>query len=221
MFGLSIRTQERDLEDEFSRFGRVDKVTIVYDQRVSHRRLCLAHSQIDTYIQSDRSRGFGFIKMSAVEEATKCVQELNGIVSRCPSCFLSHKVISCQELNGRRIRVDYSVTDRPHAPTPGEYMGHRRSGRRDYDRRRDDRDSRRGDRDRDSGRDRSRDDNYGRDRDWRDRRSPKSGRLSPDYRRRRSASRTPPRERSPPRGSNGRDYEAPAVNPPSQEAGRW
>jgi len=182
VFGLSIRTQERDLEDEFSRFGRVEKVTIVYDQR------------------SDRSRGFGFIKMSTVEEATKCVQELNGI-----------------ELNGRRIRVDYSVTDRPHAATPGEYMGHRRSGRRDYDRRRDDRDSRRGDRDRDIGRDRSRD---GRDRDWRDRRSPlgKSGRLSPDYRRRRSPSRSP--MRSPPRGSNGRDYEAP-VNPPSQEAARW
>jgi RNA recognition motif-containing protein len=39
VFGLSIRTQERDLEDEFSRFGRVEKVTIVYDQRVSHRRL--------------------------------------------------------------------------------------------------------------------------------------------------------------------------------------
>ncbi|KAH0839577.1 hypothetical protein J3R83DRAFT_493 [Lanmaoa asiatica] len=63
VFGLSIRTQERDLDEEFSRFGRVEKVTIVYDQR------------------SDRSRGFGFIKMSGVEEATRCIQELNGIVS--------------------------------------------------------------------------------------------------------------------------------------------
>lgn len=34
VFGLSIRTQERDLDEEFSRFGRVEKVTIVYDQRV-------------------------------------------------------------------------------------------------------------------------------------------------------------------------------------------
>jgi transformer-2 protein len=34
VFGLSIRTVERDLDDEFSRFGRVEKVTIVYDQRV-------------------------------------------------------------------------------------------------------------------------------------------------------------------------------------------
>lgn len=35
VFGLSIRTIERDLDEEFSRFGRVVKVTIVYDQRVS------------------------------------------------------------------------------------------------------------------------------------------------------------------------------------------
>lgn len=44
-------------------------------------------------------------------------------------------MVTPQELNGRRIRVDYSVTDRPHAPTPGEYMGHRRSNNRDRDRR--------------------------------------------------------------------------------------
>jgi transformer-2 protein len=37
VFGLSIRTQERDLDEEFSRFGRVEKVTIVYDQRVGLR----------------------------------------------------------------------------------------------------------------------------------------------------------------------------------------
>lgn len=35
VFGLSIRTRERDLEDEFARFGDVEKVVIVYDQRVS------------------------------------------------------------------------------------------------------------------------------------------------------------------------------------------
>ena len=122
-----------------------------------------------------------------------------------------------QELNGRRIRVDYSVTDRPHAPTPGEYMGHRRrrgrdiyqGGREDYrDRReRDPYERRRDDRDRDY---------YGRDgRDWRERRSPPPrGRYSPDYRRRRSYSRSPPRGSSPARG---RDYDAPPAGalPPS------
>ena len=176
VFGLSIRTQERDLDEEFSRFGRVEKVTIVYDQR------------------SDRSRGFGFIRMATVEEATKCIEELNGV-----------------DLHGRRLRVDYSVTNKPHAPTPGEYMGHRssrggygsdrgggrdrrsyrddyRSDYRDRDRYRD-RDYDRRDRDRDYDRD-----NYGRDsRDsWRDRRSPPR-----EYRRKRSYSRSPPRGSSP------------------------
>ncbi|KAF9500194.1 RNA-binding domain-containing protein [Pleurotus eryngii] len=185
VFGLSIRTQERDLDEEFSRFGRVEKVTIVYDQR------------------SDRSRGFGFIRMSTVDEAARCIQELNGV-----------------ELNGRRIRVDYSVTDRPHNPTPGQYMGHRRSGRDSYYGGRDSRDSRDSHRDRDSrrGGDRDKDrDPYGRDsRDWRDRRSPppsRSGRHSPDYRRRRSYSRSP--ARSPPPRSSG--YDAPAGG----DAGRY
>ncbi|KAG8218299.1 hypothetical protein J3R82DRAFT_3913 [Butyriboletus roseoflavus] len=192
VFGLSIRTQERDLDEEFSRFGRVEKVTIVYDQR------------------SDRSRGFGFIKMSAVEEATRCIQELNGI-----------------ELNGRRIRVDYSVTDRPHAPTPGEYMGHRRhrdtySSREYRDSYRDsyrdrDRDTRRHDRDRER-------DPYGRDnRDWRDRRSPpaRSGRYSPDYRRRRSYSRSPPRGSSPRKDYDGPSNGASNSSNHAENGGRW
>ncbi|KAI9512704.1 RNA-binding domain-containing protein, partial [Russula earlei] len=189
VFGLSIRTTERDLDEEFSRFGHVEKVTIVYDQR------------------SDRSRGFGFIRMSTVEEATKCINELNGV-----------------DLNGRRIRVDYSVTDRPHAPTPGEYMGHRRSSHRDsfYSRDRDYRDGRdskdlRGDRDRGRGvstfdKDRDRDpygrDSRDRDRDWR--RSPPPRRHSPDYRRRRSYSRSPPRGSSPVRPA--REFDAPNDN---------
>ncbi|KAG1797230.1 uncharacterized protein BJ212DRAFT_391130 [Suillus subaureus] len=61
-FRLSIRTQGQDLDEEFSCFGRVEKVTIVYDQR------------------SDRSCGFGFIGMSSTEEATRYIQELNGIL---------------------------------------------------------------------------------------------------------------------------------------------
>jgi len=187
VFGLSIRTQERDLDEEFSRFGRVEKVTIVYDQR------------------SDRSRGFGFIRMATTEEATRCIQELNGV-----------------ELNGRRIRVDYSVTDRPHAPTPGEYMGHRRSYRDSYyGRDREPRDSYR-ERDFRRGGDRERDP-YGRDnRDWRDRdrdrRSPPR-RFSPDYRRRRSYSRSPPRGSSPARARDFDAPSAPAAN--SGEQPRW
>jgi transformer-2 protein len=171
--------------------------------------------------------------MATVEDATRCIQELNGVVS---SNYHTSSIIlsSSQDLNGRRIRVDYSVTDRPHAPTPGEYMGHRRSGRDSYHGGREhrDRDSHR-DRERDSYRrgDRDKDrDPYGRDsRDWRDRRSPApsrgGGRFSPDYRRRRSYSRSPPRGGSPARGG-GRDYDAaPTANPPASAAAdsssRW
>ena len=30
---------------------------------------------------------------------------------------------SGMELDGRRLRVDYSITQRAHTPTPGVYMG--------------------------------------------------------------------------------------------------
>ncbi|MBW0525782.1 hypothetical protein O181_065497 [Austropuccinia psidii MF-1] len=101
VFGLSIRTREADLEAEFSRYGKVEKVVIVYDQR------------------SDRSRGFGFVTMRDVQDASVCISELNGL-----------------DLHGRPIRVDYSVTNKPHQPTPGQYMGIKRDDeeRGGYDR---------------------------------------------------------------------------------------
>ncbi|GAA5851189.1 hypothetical protein JCM5353_007498 [Sporobolomyces roseus] len=91
VFGLSIRTREEDLEAEFGRSGRVEKVVIVYDQR------------------SGRSRGFGFVTLGSVPDAEKAIQDLNGM-----------------DLHGRRLRVDFSATTRPHDPTPGEYRGPRR-----------------------------------------------------------------------------------------------
>lgn len=78
VFGLSIRTVERDLDEEFSRFGRVEKVVIVYDQRVRGSVAICATPSDDA--QSDRSRGFGFITMSTTEEAGRCIKELNGVV---------------------------------------------------------------------------------------------------------------------------------------------
>jgi transformer-2 protein len=120
------------------------------------------------------------------------------------------------------------VTDRPHAPTPGEYMGHRRSSHRDSYYGRDSRDGRdrdyrdhRDGRDRDRGRgysgydkDRDRDpygrDSRDRDRDWR--RSPPPRRHSPDYRKRKSYSRSPPRGSSP---SRARDFDG------QNDSSRW
>ncbi|XP_050084231.1 transformer-2 protein homolog beta-like [Anopheles aquasalis] len=52
------------------------------------------------------SRGFGFVYFKNVSEAAKARMHCNGL-----------------QMHGRRIRVDFSITDRPHSPTPGVYMG--------------------------------------------------------------------------------------------------
>merc|ERR1711935_1107400 len=55
---------------------------------------------------SGRSRGFAFLYYENVEDATEAREALNGV-----------------ELDGRKIRVDFSITKRAHTPTPGMYMG--------------------------------------------------------------------------------------------------
>merc|ERR1712241_1058332 len=88
VFGLSLYTTERELEKEFSKFGPLEKVTVVLDGKTG------------------RSRGFAFIYFESQEDA-KAAKE----------------AMSDQEIDGRRIRVDFSITKRPHTPTPGVYMG--------------------------------------------------------------------------------------------------
>ncbi|KAI7871350.1 hypothetical protein BDF14DRAFT_1766048 [Spinellus fusiger] len=100
VFGLSLRTRERNLEEVFEKYGNLEKVTVVYDHR------------------SNRSRGFGFITFGTVEEAERARDETNGL-----------------EIDERKIRVDFSMTHRPHTPTPGEYMGERRTNDRSRERR--------------------------------------------------------------------------------------
>ncbi|KAG5852495.1 hypothetical protein ANANG_G00063030 [Anguilla anguilla] len=56
--------------------------------------------------QSRRSRGFAFVYFENREDAKEAKERANGM-----------------ELDGRRIRVDFSITKRPHTPTPGIYMG--------------------------------------------------------------------------------------------------
>ncbi|KAM4820849.1 transformer-2 protein homolog beta-like isoform 1-T2 [Thomomys bottae] len=56
--------------------------------------------------QSGRSRGFAFVYFESVDDAKEAKERANGM-----------------ELDGRRIRVDFSITKRPHTPTPGIYMG--------------------------------------------------------------------------------------------------
>lgn len=67
--------------------------------RVSDCRIVHDHA-------TGRSRGFAFINMETLSGAEDAKERLNGA-----------------ELDGRRIRVDYSITQRAHTPTPGVYMG--------------------------------------------------------------------------------------------------
>merc|ERR1719266_2977292 len=88
VFGLSLYTTEKELEKEFSRFGPLERCTIVLDGKTG------------------RSRGFAFVYFESQEDA-KAAKE----------------AMCDQEIDGRRIRVDFSITKRPHTPTPGVYMG--------------------------------------------------------------------------------------------------
>ncbi|XP_064402478.1 transformer-2 protein homolog beta-like isoform X2 [Halichondria panicea] len=56
--------------------------------------------------QTGRSRGFSFIYFADSDDAMDAKEGCNGL-----------------EMDGRRIRVDFSITKRPHTPTPGVYMG--------------------------------------------------------------------------------------------------
>ncbi|KAM4624867.1 transformer-2 protein homolog beta-like [Polymixia lowei] len=76
--------------------------------------------------QSRRSRGFAFVYFENCEDSKEAKERADGM-----------------ELDGRRIRVDFSITKRPHTPTPGIYMGRptyggapstSRRGSRDYNR---------------------------------------------------------------------------------------
>lgn len=59
-----------------------------------------------TLLQTGRSRGFCFVYFENQEDAKVAKNECTGM-----------------EIDGRRIRVDYSITQRAHTPTPGIYMG--------------------------------------------------------------------------------------------------
>ncbi|PWA31509.1 hypothetical protein CCH79_00002857 [Gambusia affinis] len=63
--------------------------------------VCIVYDQ-----QSRRSRGFAFVYFENTADAKEAKDRANGM-----------------ELDGRRIRVDFSITKRPHTPTPGIYMG--------------------------------------------------------------------------------------------------
>eukprot|EP01121_Diplochlamys_sp_Union-15-3_P002493 TRINITY_DN121_c0_g2_i1.p1 TRINITY_DN121_c0_g2~~TRINITY_DN121_c0_g2_i1.p1 ORF type:complete len:191 (-),score=30.12 TRINITY_DN121_c0_g2_i1:84-617(-) len=56
---LSSHTREDELRDGFSKYGKVIECSIVKDPK------------------TNETRGFGFVKMSSVEEAQQCISSLN------------------------------------------------------------------------------------------------------------------------------------------------
>ncbi|KAF2983344.1 hypothetical protein EK904_000858 [Melospiza melodia maxima] len=108
VFGLSLYTTERDLREVFSRYGPLTGVNVVYDQRTG------------------RSRGFAFVYFERIDDSKEDekkirLMEEELIVSGFYLTAMEHA--NGMELDGRRIRVDYSITKRAHTPTPGIYMG--------------------------------------------------------------------------------------------------
>jgi len=96
VFGMSIYTDEKQLEHYFSQFGAIEAIQIVYDRKTR------------------RSRGFAFIYFERMDDAITAKERAVGT-----------------EIDGQRVRIDFSITNGPHAPTPGMYMGRRREGRED------------------------------------------------------------------------------------------
>ncbi|KAH9311073.1 hypothetical protein KI387_026108, partial [Taxus chinensis] len=86
--GLSARVVEKDLEEHFSQEGKVVDCRIVVDPRTRE------------------SRGFGFVTMSTLEDAERCVKYLNR-----------------STLEGRIITVEKAKRKRARTPTPGSYLG--------------------------------------------------------------------------------------------------
>lgn len=71
--------------------------------------------------KTGRSRGFAFVYFESSEDAKVAKEQCTGM-----------------KINGKSIRVDFSITERAHTPTPGIYMGKPTYKYNDrYDRRRD------------------------------------------------------------------------------------
>ncbi|KAJ6648047.1 Transformer-2 sex-determining protein [Pseudolycoriella hygida] len=79
----------------------------------------IEHVQVVVDASTGRSRGFCFVYFDRTEDATVARDHCTGM-----------------EIDHRRIRVDYSITLRPHEPTPGIYKGRSTRSYYDKDRRR-------------------------------------------------------------------------------------
>ncbi|PIM99184.1 Alternative splicing factor SRp20/9G8 (RRM superfamily) [Handroanthus impetiginosus] len=85
--GLSYSTDDTSLTEAFNKYGEVAEARVIVDR------------------ETGRSRGFGFVTFSSIEEASAAIQALDQ-----------------QELHGRRIRVDYA-NDRTRGYGGGGFRG--------------------------------------------------------------------------------------------------
>jgi transformer-2 protein len=65
--------------------------------------------------RTNRSRGFAFVYFENVQDAEDAKEKVHGTT-----------------IDGNHVRIEYSISNREHNPTPGVYMG-RRTGSRYYD----------------------------------------------------------------------------------------
>lgn len=105
---MGLYTTETELQHVFSKYGPIEKVSVVKDAKVLFLEMTLSFAQSLFFLclQTGRSRGFAFCYFESLEDAKVAKEQCTGL-----------------EIDGRRIRVDYSITQRPHTPTPGIYMG--------------------------------------------------------------------------------------------------
>ena len=129
LFNLSQMLTEEKLRELLEKYGKLKSIMLIKDRmvlRTTHTiHTSTAHSTYDMHVrpstcssgslrgvwcvavgQTGLSKGYSFAYFENVEEATTAREALNG-----------------QVIEGRQARVDYSRTNRPHSPTPGQYMG--------------------------------------------------------------------------------------------------
>ncbi|OAP63547.1 hypothetical protein AYL99_02774 [Fonsecaea erecta] len=82
--GLAWHTTDETLHEGFQKFGKVEEAVVVKDR------------------DTNRSRGFGFVRFATKAEADEALQRMNNT-----------------EFDGRLIRVDHAQDNRPGAPGRG------------------------------------------------------------------------------------------------------
>lgn len=112
-----MRTNSADLEDLFSKYGKVS----VQEQKVSKPRskrnlaypFQIQKAEVMYDPHTRESRGFGFIRMASTEDADRAMAAINGT-----------------EVDGRVVTVEKARRSRPRTPTPGRYYGPPKRGRK-------------------------------------------------------------------------------------------